>query len=346
MKSFITIFIILITCTLTISQCVDNIIVNGTFEADSTGYRITGAGWGSFLDPDLHSIISEIPVEQWEWKGELEDSRQGGNWQNIYGAELISQRVELEIGLRYVLSLEYASQPIFSDISNNRTDDTSRVTVLFDDIIEYQTPYATTPYSWEQACYSFIATSSELTIKFKNLSNSYTALDDICLVVDENNIALPSSYEVCLGEELEIDFSDLSNYEILWSTGSNGNSIVIEEEGEYWVDFIGACGTLRETFDVVVEDCGCKLYIPNIFNPSLDGLNQTFKIGTSCPLEYYNLSIFDRWGSELFRSNNIEVSWDGTYLNQNVNPGNYSFVVEYQLADSLKYSKGIVVLMR
>jgi len=75
------------------------------------------------------------------------------------------------------------------------------------------------------------------------------------------------------------------------------------------------------------------LFVPNSFTPDLDGNNDTFKIfHHAMKTETFSISIFDRYGSLVFQSNNPDMSWDGTNIKTG-NPlitGTYSYVLSYQ----------------
>ena len=56
-----------------------------------------------------------------------------------------------------------------------------------------------------------------------------------------------------------------------------------------------------------------SFYIPNTFIPSSsESENKIFK-GYGIGVEEYELKIFSRWGELIFKSNDLEVGWDGTY---------------------------------
>ena len=83
------------------------------------------------------------------------------------------------------------------------------------------------------------------------------------------------------------------------------------------------------TFDVtlvVVNSNGCidsithtiiiipefSIYVPNAFTPNNDGLNDVFfPTGTGIDSENYELSIYDRWGSKIWSTNDFLKGWDG-----------------------------------
>jgi gliding motility-associated-like protein len=53
------------------------------------------------------------------------------------------------------------------------------------------------------------------------------------------------------------------------------------------------------------------LYIPDAFSPNGDGLNDVF-IAKGNDIKSFEMYIFDRWGSELFHSTDINNGWNGT----------------------------------
>lgn len=348
MRSLTYIFHLCLLPLFSIGQCSNNIIYNGSFELDSTGSGVVSQGWEGYVDPDLHSIDSQKPSSQWEWTGNLSLSSQGGNWQNLGGIESISQEVTLQKGLRYLVSFEFVNQPITSDIWETTTVDTAEIVVFINGNLAHRTGYDLSPYSWETSCFSFVADSTQSLVTFttNGFLNTYVALDNICIVRDEEHFDFPNNYDYCLGEELEVGVSDESYTEILWSTGSSDNPLVIQEEGEYWVDIVRECDTRREIFEVKGRDCGCSLYVPTAFSPSSDGLDATFEVGSSCPLESYGLSIYDSWGNEVFYSDSIDDSWDGSFKNKALLSGNYSFLLNYQFKDSMRYETGVLTLFK
>lgn len=58
----------------------------------------------------------------------------------------------------------------------------------------------------------------------------------------------------------------------------------------------------------------CEIEFPNVITPNADGINDVFENVNKCPLNQGTLSIFNRWGSEVFRSNQNVFQWDG-YVN-------------------------------
>lgn len=55
-----------------------------------------------------------------------------------------------------------------------------------------------------------------------------------------------------------------------------------------------------------------SVFIPNVFSPNGDGLNEVF-LPIVNHVSDYQLKVFDRWGSELFSTNDPEQGWDGRF---------------------------------
>ena len=97
-----------------------------------------------------------------------------------------------------------------------------------------------------------------------------------------------------------------------------------------------------------------SLYIPNVFSPNNDGVNDIFIPLTNRSTDYSVLSfeIFDRWGEKVFSRRALSMTdrrlgWDGTIRQSEAAPGMYVYVL--QLVDgneitTIRY--GEVTLMR
>lgn len=96
-------------------------------------------------------------------------------------------------------------------------------------------------------------------------------------------------------------------------------TVVLEVEND------GGCTASAET-EVCVEDA-FALYAPNSFTPNGDGFNDVFLPATTVQgPKHYELSIFDRWGRELYTTANAMRGWDGTAAP----PGVYLWMVSLQ----------------
>ncbi len=101
--------------------------------------------------------------------------------------------------------------------------------------------------------------------------------------------------------------------------------------------------------DVIVDvQCG-ELFVPNVFSPNADGKNDVLevKINPNCVTDY-NMVIFDRWGEKVFESNNINISWDGTYKGKTLDNAIFVYYLKITLlnTDSPILKKGNVSIIK
>ncbi|MFY0674723.1 MAG: gliding motility-associated C-terminal domain-containing protein [Bacteroidia bacterium] len=78
----------------------------------------------------------------------------------------------------------------------------------------------------------------------------------------------------------------------------------------------------------------CPIYsLPNIFSPNGDGENDSLKpIPDYRFIDSVNVLIYNRWGQEVYQSNEVNFKWDGTNLRngRDLNTGTYFYVVTVQ----------------
>lgn len=70
-----------------------------------------------------------------------------------------------------------------------------------------------------------------------------------------------------------------------------------------------------------------NVYIPNAFTPNADDYNDIF-IPVGYGLSEINLTIFNRWGSVIFKSNGDNIGWDGTSKGKPCEQGVYIYQAE------------------
>lgn len=132
----------------------------------------------------------------------------------------------------------------------------------------------------------------------------------------------------------------------LWSNGQTGANILVTEEGEYAVTVTNAAGCTGVANVVVEEVLKDGFLIPNAFSPNQDGVNDTWGV-LSPNVVSFEVKVFNRWGKEIFRSQDISERWDGTYNFEEQPIGTYVYVGELTLLDGkTKPFKGNVTLIR
>jgi len=88
------------------------------------------------------------------------------------------------------------------------------------------------------------------------------------------------------------------------------------------------------------------LFAPTAFSPNGDNLNDEFQLVGS-GFQFYEIYIFNRNGQQLFYTNNIDDSWDGTWNSELCEEGAYAYIatVKGKSGRSLQ-KKGTVILLR
>lgn len=94
-----------------------------------------------------------------------------------------------------------------------------------------------------------------------------------------------------------------------------------------------------------------RLFIPNVFSPNNDGINDSFNVlGGEDLREVRRLQVFDRWGALIYdgdMANEEQAGWDGNYRGQPAAHGIYTYVATVTMDDgrSRQFS-GAVTLLR
>jgi gliding motility-associated-like protein len=102
----------------------------------------------------------------------------------------------------------------------------------------------------------------------------------------------------------------------------------------------------QDTVKIIVDvNCG-DFFIPNVFSPNDDGLNDLINVHGRC-ITTYNLQIFSRWGEKVFETSNVENSWDGTYKGKKMDTGVFVYKADGVSIDGKSFKfKGNITLIR
>ncbi|MFN0189895.1 MAG: gliding motility-associated C-terminal domain-containing protein [Bacteroidia bacterium] len=133
---------------------------------------------------------------------------------------------------------------------------------------------------------------------------------------------------VCVGQEKIITATGVEPF--YWSTGEMGTSIIVKQTGIYFASASNTCGVAGDTIGIDYEKCPCNVWIPNAFSPNTDTKNENYSIVSDCILEEFNLRIYNRWGQEVFVTNDITQFWDGLYKNSLAPEGIYVAKINYK----------------
>lgn len=167
-------------------------------------------------------------------------------------------------------------------------------------------------------------------------------------LINNFQLELGDDTTVCLGQEFVLEAPDNVNY--LWSTGETGKEVRLFNRSEkVWIEAWNSCFYKTDTIEVTYEECDCRIFVANTFTPNNDGVNDFFHPITSCYYEEYDIEIYDRWGSMVFKTTDITSSWDGTFQGRNMPEGVYTYQLRYKKYswdEISSYEHGNITLMR
>lgn len=153
-------------------------------------------------------------------------------------------------------------------------------------------------------------------------------------------LALENQVRFCEDEKQKViqvdtlyDFQEL-DVVYRWEDGMEGSTRSINTPGTYHLDAILECTSIPIEIEVVFDRCEPEVFVPNAFSPNSDGFNDTFHpfIG---PAIYgqtnYEFRVFDRWGNEVFFSNNPQDGWEGSYSGRQATTGIYVWLLQFDI---------------
>ncbi len=166
-------------------------------------------------------------------------------------------------------------------------------------------------------------------------------------------------------EELNVvdptaNFFDNSIAAIAWDWDFNGvgssnetnPSFTFPDTGMQVIQLIvthpnGCTDTTSQLIDIFPSG---ELFMPNAFTPNGDGQNDIFiPVALLFGSNDFSFTIWNRWGEQVFFSDNINTGWNGTKNNSGKNspPGVYTYLIEFtDSRGATKLVKGYATLLR
>ncbi|MDA9120856.1 gliding motility-associated C-terminal domain-containing protein [Flavobacteriales bacterium] len=157
--------------------------------------------------------------------------------------------------------------------------------------------------------------------------NNKTEYIEVFPLPDANFEADPERTNVLEGE---INFTDLSVDSIAeWSWDFGTGDLSTEQNPVYtytdtgtfivWLQVVTNHGCEDETMRQIEIEPDFMFYVPNAFTPNSDARNDAFRgYGEGVNWDTYEMSIYNRWGEEIFFTNDIDNSWDGSFKGKTV----------------------------
>ncbi len=163
----------------------------------------------------------------------------------------------------------------------------------------------------------------------------------------------------CEGDVVMVDATQPFLAEYLWNYGATSPMIAISEPGVYTIEVTTLCNTASQQIEII-EGLDCKteetkndFYIPNVFSPNADGINDLFFVSVGPDLDIQSMEgrIFDRWGNLIYGSERTPFSWNGFFADELMMSGVYTYMISIAFKDELQKDRvrvfaGDVTLMR
>ncbi|HEY9177516.1 MAG TPA: gliding motility-associated C-terminal domain-containing protein, partial [Flavipsychrobacter sp.] len=182
------------------------------------------------------------------------------------------------------------------------------------------------------------------------LSISYEGcIDSDVIIVTQYpalQIDLGTDAELCNGGELVLANLSRSHEGVkyLWQDGATTEEYSITKPGQYFLTINNVCDTLTDT--VIVTERNCRFFFPSAFTPNGDGNNDIARlVGDIGVIEHYQLRIFNRWGEEVFFTDNVHKGWDGFYNGVSAEMGTYFYQIQYTYQAERELMKGNLLLI-
>jgi gliding motility-associated-like protein len=169
----------------------------------------------------------------------------------------------------------------------------------------------------------------------------------------------PSSISDIQDPNFEFENISENSDSFFWNLGDGFTSNLFELEhkyqliGDYCVKLIannqfltGIPVCIDSTEICVKVNPLSVLYIPNSFSPNFDGVNDIF-LARGSMVSDFEITIFNRWGEQIYRSFDIDNGWIGSYGEQICPDGIYVYIATWRNLDRVvQYTTGTITLIR
>ena len=162
--------------------------------------------------------------------------------------------------------------------------------------------------------------------------------------------------------DIEFTNQSLNADEYLWDFGDHSATTGIENPSHTYPILPGSYHVTLWTYSngqtckdsanlVIIVNDVILFYVPNVFTPDGNGVNEGFKpvfVSGFDPYDYH-LTIFNRWGEIIFESYNAAYGWSGTYGNRGlVEDGTYVWQIEFKetMSDKKHKHRGHVTILK
>ncbi len=181
------------------------------------------------------------------------------------------------------------------------------------------------------------------TYTLPQMSTPTAVVDGANVILTFSDTAFPFSTIRVYRQNADGDFEQIgasSSLEYL-DVGVSGSLT----EACYITDYIDECGNVAAQSTEVCVPLEGLLRTPSAFTPNGDNFNDIFFVGSGV-FDQFQLLIFNKWGSLVFKADDISQGWNGDFDGQEAPMGTYQYKISYNRDGRIVVTTGTVTLIR
>ena len=258
---------------------------------------------------------------------------------------------------QFIVELRYLNCSVSDTV---RVDLLDRIPALGNDtffcgpfVYTLSTPGIFSTYRWHDG-----SSAPELTTNSPGSKHLQTVSAEGCMASDTITIlqhppadaGLKKDTAVCYSATLLLSAAEgMRSYS--WSNGATTRSVEISSPGTYTVTVRDSMQCTSSDTIQILQDKSLlpsEMFMPDAFSPNGDGMNDWFPgNGYRDPGSDYLLTVYNRWGEQIFSSSSPDLQWDGQYKGQAAPQDVYLFLVKYTGCDAeVRLFRGSFSLIR
>jgi gliding motility-associated-like protein len=114
-----------------------------------------------------------------------------------------------------------------------------------------------------------------------------------------------------------------------------------------FIDSYGYRNGVPDCSPEIITGCAPRIVFPNVFTPNKDNMNENFVPVSYEGITHASLQMYNRWGEEVFYTDELLLGWNGYGKNYSCPAGVYFWISEYTTCTGEKLvAKGFVTLLR
>lgn len=163
------------------------------------------------------------------------------------------------------------------------------------------------------------------------------------------HFAIFTDTTVCFGKTVVLKL--INNYNSYnWNNGlASTPALSVSTAGTYKIEVTDNNGC-KGSDTILVREKAClqQIYVPNAFTPNTDGLNDNFKPVFFGQTDFFEMTVYNRYGQLVYQTSDKDKGWSGNFLSVLQPAGNYVWYIRYRFLGlvNIESLTGNVLLIR